>query len=887
MRIVPTRRFAAGKTSGARPRAREVFAAALAVAALAMPLSAGASDPARLVPLARMQSAPAVSRTAHSLGHLESGARVPLSLSLPLRNTAALQDLLTRLYDPQDALYHRFISQPEFAQRFGPTQADYLAVVAFAQSHGLTVVQTSPTRSLVDVVGTREAVEAAFSTQLTKYQMEDGRTAYANATAPRVPQAVASKIASVVGLDTVDLLMHPHYHRLTGEALRPMIQAVPTHGLLGTGPLGGLAPVDIKTAYSLLSVAPVNLTGLTGQGQSLGLFELDDYLPSDILGYTQKFGLPTATLRNIQTPLFAGRLHPSEARDEVTLDIEMMVALAPKATIYVYQGANASSDLATLFQRIADDNAAKSISTSFGIDEAAAQSAGDVTPETQAFQQMAAQGQSMFAAAGDSGAYDDGSTISVDDPAANPSVTGVGGTKLTINATQTYISETTWNREPDAGNGGGGGISTLFPIPSYQAGLTTAASQKFRNVPDVSLNSDPQTGYSVYVTDPASTTAKFAIFGGTSAAAPLWAAFTGLVNEQRTIFGLNNTEGFINPALYTLAKSGEYSSLFHDINDGSNNLKYVAGPGYDNATGLGTFIGDQLLDALSPSTNTPVTLSGTVLDTNGKPVPNATITITTLQISHFVRSPATTGTYDATTGKFTQVLDTLTAADATTGASKPLTYTVSADAPNLAGQTVSVTPSQTQQVNLVLSAPQYTFAPNVLQMVSAPYEYSGAGDFATLFGLTLPLAGTGHNLVVWSPTQSAYLYYPTAPADTFHLGQGYWTALPAASYIRRIGSPAPSGSFHISLQQGWNQIGDPFGRNVTLSDIQVSTPATASAPNPASSPLGQSSLVAVPLYAYNINTSAYTSLGAGDQIQPWQGYWIYANQPAVLTVPGS
>lgn len=883
-RIVPKRRFAAGKSRGACPPARELFAAALALAALAMP-SAAATEDAHFVPLAQMRSVPSVPRTAHALGHLEAGARVPLSISLPLRDQAGLQDLLTRLYDPSDALYHKFLSQPEFAQRFGPTQADYDAVIAFAKAHGMSVVQTSKTRSLVDVVGTREAAEAAFGVQLAKYQMADGRIAHANTTLPRVPQFIASKIAGVVGLDTVDLYQHSHLHRLTGEALRPLIQAIPTRDFQGTGPFGGLTPTDIKTAYSLAGVAPANLTGLTGKGQTLGLYELDGYLPSDIQGYTQKFNLPTANLRNVLYQGFSGT--PGADTGEVVLDIEMMLALAPNANIVVYETENATAATTSLYQKIADDNLAKSISTSFGFDEAKAQSAGVIAAETAAFQQMQAQGQSLFAASGDSGAFDDGTTISVDDPAANPAVTGVGGTKLTLNAGQGYVSETTWNKEPNPSDGGGGGVSTVFTIPTYQAGIKTAASQTFRNVPDVSLNSDPQTGYTVYVTDPAKSAAGFTIVGGTSAAAPLWAAFTGLINEQRSNFGLNNTVGFINPALYTLAQSGVYNSVFHDISDGSNNLKYVASAGYDNATGLGTFIGDQLLDALSPSTNTPVTLTGTVLDTNGKPVPNVSISITTLQILRFVRNPATTGTYDSATGKFTQVLDTQMAADAMTGAAKALTYTVSADAPNLAGQTISVTPAQTQQVSLTLTTPQHTFIPDVLQMVSAPYEYSGAGDFAALFGLTSPLTGTGHNLAVWSPTQNTYLYYPTAPTDTFHLGQGYWTALPTDSYIRRIGTSAPSGLFHISLQQGWNQIGDPFLRNVTVSDIQVSSPATASSSDPASSPIGQSSLVSVPLYAYSTDSHAYMSLAASDQIQPWQGYWIYANQPAVLTVPGS
>lgn len=161
--IVPQRRTAARKPGKARKTAYEFFAAALALTVLAVP-SLGAPAQAKMVSLSQMRSVPVVPHTARALGHLEAGARVPLSISLPLRNQPALQELLTRLYDPNDVLYHKFLSQPEFAQRFGPTQADYDAVIAFAAANGLSVVQTSKTRSLVDVVGTREAVEATFGT---------------------------------------------------------------------------------------------------------------------------------------------------------------------------------------------------------------------------------------------------------------------------------------------------------------------------------------------------------------------------------------------------------------------------------------------------------------------------------------------------------------------------------------------------------------------------------------------------------------------------------------------------------------------------------------------------------------------------------------------------
>jgi kumamolisin len=166
----------------------------------------------------------------------------------------------------------------------------------------------------------------------------------------------------------------------------------------------------------------------------------------------------------------------------------------------------------------------------------------------------------------------------------------------------TYLSETTWNESPGRPLAGGGGASIFWPIPDYQkaaaklAPASSSVSQFSRNVPDISLNSDTRTGYLVAVTDPAAGP-TFAIYGGTSAAAPLWAAFNALVNQGRAQAG-KGPIGFINPALYALgpggAQASRYAADFHDIKDGSNNIPYPAIPGYDLATGLGTFQGPSL-----------------------------------------------------------------------------------------------------------------------------------------------------------------------------------------------------------------------------------------------------------------------------------------------------
>jgi kumamolisin len=172
---------------------------------------------------------------------------------------------------------------------------------------------------------------------------------------------------------------------------------------------------------------------------------------------------------------------------------------------------------------------------------------------------------------------------------------GAGGTTLTTNSSGAYVSEMTWTD-------GGGGISTVWSIPSWQKNVISSSSTflgstTMRNVPDVSLDADPNTGYAIYLSG------SWTEFGGTSCAAPLWAAFTALVNQQREAEGLSDL-GFPNPALYALGVTSDYSSDFHDIADGSTNGYYPAVSGYDDATGLGTINGQNLFNDLTKDSTT-------------------------------------------------------------------------------------------------------------------------------------------------------------------------------------------------------------------------------------------------------------------------------------------
>ncbi|WP_224961175.1 protease pro-enzyme activation domain-containing protein [Geomonas subterranea] len=530
--------------------------------------------------------------SARRLGRLPAVTQMRFSFTLPLRNQQALDDLLRRIYDPADPHYGHYLTGAQFTERFAPTVADYEAVKSYARGLGLTITGTHANRTVLDVAGPAAAVEAAFDLQMHQYQAHSGHNFFAPDREPGVPDAVAARISGMVGLDS-SAAWHTHSH-----AARATEVPMATPYQVGTGPGGGMTPKDIAAAYNLSSV------GATGAGQTLALFQLDGYTPSDVAAYAGYYGIPSIPLQNVLVDGFSGA--PGSGAGEVTLDIELQMALAPGASkIIVYQGPNTAKGVLDTYNRIATDNVAKQVSSSWGLSEGESGSSF-LSSENAIFQQMAVQGQTVYAAAGDSGAYDNGSTLSVDDPASQPYVVGVGGTRLYLNSGGSYNRESAWNSDGTVtGGAGGGGVSAFWPIPSWQQRLGNVASSVMRNVPDVALNSDPGTGYSIYYQG------KWWIYGGTSCAAPLWAAFTARVNQQRAAGGLAPL-GFANPVLYQVGTGSGYGSTFHDVADSTTNLYYPAITGYDNATGWGSFNGANLLAALAPSSSSTPTSTPTV-----------------------------------------------------------------------------------------------------------------------------------------------------------------------------------------------------------------------------------------------------------------------------------
>ena len=808
----------------------------LAVSALSLTVTAPADPAARRLTGHVPRAAIAQARP---LGRVAPQESISLALTLPLRDRAGLDALLRRLYAPGDPMQGRFLTPDEFTRRFGPTAEDYAAVAGFARRRGLTVTGTHPNRLVLDVAGPAGAVESALGVRLRRYRGAQGRLFRAPDSEPSVPAALAGRLAGVVGLDTL-AVRRPHLRPALGPAG-------------GSGRGGGLIPADIRNAYGLSG-------GAAGAGQTVALFELDGYTPADIAMYQKTYGLPAVPVQNVLVDGFAGSAG-SDA-DEPTLDIELALALAPGLSrVLVYETPNGTdANILDGYSRIATDDLAQQVSTSWGAPESQ-ESRALLQGENAIFQQMAAQGQSIFSATGDNGAYDDGISLSVDDPGSQPFVTGVGGTSLVSGAGAAYLSESAWSDPTDTstsplGSGGGGGFSAVWPVPAYQAGLGTVPTG--RSVPDVSLDGDPQTGYSIYYGG------GWHVYGGTSTGAPLWAGFTALVNGQRAQAGLGPV-GFLNPLLYQIGASAAYPGDFHDVTTGDN-LYYPATVGYDNATGLGTFSGDALRDTLAGglSPAPAATLAGTVTAADtGAPLAGATVSAFSAA-GGLLAASATTGADGAYTLTVPSGLALSLRADA---------YAASGGRYGGARAPATLTPGQSVPVSFALR-PAHTFAPG-LQMISAPDAYGSGDDLAGLFGITAPLPPGGPRFAAWSPARTGYLLYPTAPVNTLSAGQGYWARFPSASHLQYDGPLVPAASFSISLGAGWNQIGDPFPVPVPLSSLTAN-----------GAPLASGTVVSPTLYRYDTGTGSYTGLNpAADALQPYSGYWVFSYQPATLSIP--
>jgi xanthomonalisin len=501
--------------------------------------------------------------------------RLPLhvAIQLPLRNQDQLAQLLRDLHDPASPQFHRYLSASEFTRRFGPTAADYKKVVAWAKAKHLDVILTPSNRRLVAVEGTVEDVSRAFQVKVNNYRHPtEGRLFYS---ADREPVAVGLSVPllQVTGMNNYVL---PH----------PLLKRGAARNLSGTGsgPGGEFLPSDIRAAY--YGKGPLN-----GAGQSIGILSFDGYLPSDVQLYYSKTGMASKVpIRNVLVGGFDGACTAVGAGagstcddGEQVLDIVNAIGMAPGIKqVLFYEGSNDTE----ILNQMATDNIAKVLSSSWAWNPA------DAASDDPIFQEFAAQGQSFVSASGDSGAFTS-STLFF--PEVDPFVIQVGGTVLRTGKGGAWVSESAWPQS-------GGGFDSDTPIPSWQEapGIINSAnmgSTTLRNSPDIAAEAD--------FDNPTVSNGKFMTgFGGTSFAAPRWAGFLALVNQQSVANG-GGTVGFINPELYSLGNSAHRSSAFHDIVSGSNppitgeGGGFSAAPGYDLVTGWGSPKGPTLIDLLA------------------------------------------------------------------------------------------------------------------------------------------------------------------------------------------------------------------------------------------------------------------------------------------------
>lgn len=509
---------------------------------------------------------PTAAQRGKLVAHTDANTQINFTVSLKPRNAEMLDALLAAQQDPNSKLYHQYITPEEFAKSFGADPQDVAKVVDFLQKSGLVIENVNLERTLIKVSGAAGNVETAFGTRLNNYANAKGETYFAHESNPVVPAAINGLVQHV----TLNNEAHWHPSGLTMQT-----KAQPH---LGSGPGGGYTPSELRAAYD---VNPLLSAGYDGTGQKVALFELDGYVQTNITQYVNNYGLGSPTPTKVLVDGYNGAA--GQGQVEVELDIEVVMALAPKAPIIVYEGPNTDAGVLDTYQRIATDNTAKVVSSSWGLCELDSSTSSMNSLHT-VFQQMASQGQSIYSAAGDDGAYDcrrngtaNSSKLAVDSPSNDPYVTAVGGTYLTLSG-GAYGSERVWGTTSNS-SGGGGGVSTVFTKPSYQTGTGTT-SFTGRGVPDISADADPASGYSIY------SQSQWTTVGGTSAAAPLWAGITAL-NNQYALANGKTVLGHANPTLYRLYNNAQTYAPFHDITSGTN-LYYSAVAGYDLASGIGT-----------------------------------------------------------------------------------------------------------------------------------------------------------------------------------------------------------------------------------------------------------------------------------------------------------
>ncbi|MGH2843867.1 MAG: protease pro-enzyme activation domain-containing protein, partial [Solirubrobacteraceae bacterium] len=572
-----------------------------------------------------------------------------ITVALAPRDPAALRSYASAVGDPSSPDFRHYLTPGQFRARFAPSRQTLIKVEAGLRRHGLRPGSVTRNGLAVHVRASGAAIEHAFDLTLVRVRLADGRDAIYNPQPPAVDARVASSIQAVIGLSSLASMQRldapsaadaPRSQRARG--------ARTSSGHIATGgpqpclkaaeiaPGQGAYTADqIATAYGF---AGVYASGDQGQGVTIGVYELEPNAPSDIAAYQQCYRTHVQ-VSYVKVDDGAGS---GIGQGEAALDIEQLIGLAPRAKVLVYQGPNNNSDnpgagpYDTLAAMISQDKV-QVISNSWG-DCEKLEGAADAHAESTLLEEAATQGQTFVSAAGDTGSEDCwnappggniDNSLTVDDPASQQFAVAVGGTTMTTIGPPP--DETVWDDDnPNVTyrtfgiqkGAGGGGISSLWPMPSFQSAAppalgvigsnssptpcAAAAGSYCRELPDVSADADPVTPYLDYWNGDGTNTHSESGWqgtGGTSGAAPVWAALFALADASRGCRG--TLVGFADPGLYALAGQSQ-TTYFNDITTGNNDFTpsgntaglYVAAPGYDMASGLGTPKAAALVPAL-------------------------------------------------------------------------------------------------------------------------------------------------------------------------------------------------------------------------------------------------------------------------------------------------
>ena len=532
----------------------------LAIAATVFAQAAPSQPRATLTPTVREVVRNGGARVA---GRLPADRVMSLHVVLPLRDPAALDSFLRDVYDPASSSYRHFLTVPEFTAKFGPSQEDFDALVSFAKDNGFTVAGGSRDGMQLQIEGAVSTIEAAFHISMLTYQHpEENRVFYSPDREPTVD--LPFNLLHIGGLDNYTiprplLVKRSDYARAHGiEADR-----VVSHATTGSGPSAAFLGSDMRAAY-------YGGTLLTGAGQSLGLFEFGGTDLADVNTYYKNIGQTNKVpITLFSTDGTSTQRCPTCDDIEQTIDITQALGMAPGlSSLVVYVGSN---PIAIVSAMTTHNPLPATIGCSWFFDP----DPGVFDPY---FQRMAAQGQSFFVASGDNSTW---SSTTAAWPAEDAWVIAVGGTDLvTAGAGGPWASETAWA-------GSGGGISPeQIAIPPWQQhpgviNSSNGGSLTYRNGPDVAANAN----FTFYTCSHKEGCQSNTI-GGTSFAAPMWAGYAALVNQQ-VVSHEGNTIGFINPVIYAQNTTANYARTFHDITIGQSG-SYSAVTGYDLVTGWGS-----------------------------------------------------------------------------------------------------------------------------------------------------------------------------------------------------------------------------------------------------------------------------------------------------------